>query len=208
MTRWSLFLAVWVCACGGTNSDRVQGPATVETTAAAQDPSPPADQRPAATAEAPATSTNAPYDVSEEEARRICELKLELDEDMELIRCAFGAGQDLPGRARVDVLELVYLNGARVSAAMLVLRSPEEREFPDTFTVAEAAELAGADEVFTLGTLSVTNGRITLPVESVYTEYPNTGDPDLPSGAIEQRSNFIVQCDATDGFYSCERVER
>lgn len=219
---WRFCWVVLVCACGSTSSD-VEQPSssteaeqvgTTEQTSAAERPAadegtevPPEAPVPTPSPEAP-TDPAAPaasaYDVSETEARRLCEA--ELDEDVRLISCAFGAGHDVP-EGRVDVLEFVYVQDVRVSAAMLILRSPEDMEYPGTFTIAEAEEMPGMEEEFTLGTLSVSNGRITLPVETVSTEYPNTGDPDMPTGAIEERESFVVQCDAMNGVYDCARVE-
>lgn len=225
---WRFFSVVLVCACGSTNTDLPPSSAETEQASTAppsnesvETPSAPAAQAPAATATAaPAPEAPAPeaaeapameespaasaYDVSETEARRLCEA--EVEEGVQLISCAFGAGQDVPG-GRVDVLEFVYSDNARVSVAMLILRSPEDMEYPGTFTIAEAQEEPGMEEEFSLGTLSVTNGRITLPVETVSTEYPNTGDPDEPTGATEERESFVVQCDAMNDVYDCERVE-
>ncbi|MFK8004207.1 MAG: hypothetical protein AB8H86_31870 [Polyangiales bacterium] len=226
---WRFCWVVLVCACGSTSSDVAQPPSSTEAEqaateqtaateqAAAEQPAVDEGAGVAAEAPAPAPPPTAPagsaepaapaasaYDVSETEARRLCEA--ELDEDVRLISCAFGAGHDVP-EGRVDVLEFVYVQDVRVSAAMLILRSPEDMEYPGTFTIAEAEEMPGLEEEFTLGTLSVTNGRITLPVETVSTEYPNTGDPDEPTGATEERERFVVQCDAMNGVYDCERVE-
>lgn len=164
-----------------------------------------APAEPAAPTEPTAEGASPSYDVSEREARRICDL--ELDEGASVQSCTFGVGHDLPGGARVDLLELVYSDMGQVSVAMLILRSPEDMEYPNTFTIAEAREEPGMEEAFTLGTMSVSGTRITLPGETVSTEYPNTGDPDLPTGATEERENFVVQCDAMNGVYECERIE-
>ncbi|MFT5355078.1 MAG: hypothetical protein ACI9KE_002294 [Polyangiales bacterium] len=209
--RRRLCLVVLVCACGGTNSDVVRGaPSSTEPAVIVEAPSATSDESPApvqptAPTEPTAEGASPTYDVSEREARRICDL--EVEEGANIESCAFGVGHDLPG-ARVDLLELVYSDmGSWVSVAMLVLRSPEDMEYPNTFTIAEAREEPGMEEAFTLGTMSVSGTRITLPGETVSTVYPNTGEPDLPTGAIEERESFVVQCDTMNGVYECERME-
>lgn len=214
-TYWMITLFV-ASACGSTESE-VETPRSNVGEIEAGDPVVEGEQStepdhaetpstPAATAVSPEGGTVGPYDVSETEAQRLC--SLEVDEEVRVQRCAFGVGQDLPGNARVDVLEFNYSEMADVNVAMLIIRTPEDREYPITFTLATAEEAPGMEDAYTLGTISVTGTRITVPVEFVSTTYPNTGDPNQPSGAYEERSSYTVQCEAMNGVYACERIER
>ena len=152
-----------------------------------------------------ATAADAPHEfgVSDAEALRVCE-EMGLEE---ILACAFrDGGVSLTGGGRVDVLEFESRDsGMEETTALLVIRTPEEPEFPTTEELASAHSVPGEDVSYDLGELVVSGDRISIRFAVVSETHPNTGDPSRDPGTETERDEFRIECENHSRVWECEK---
>lgn len=143
----------------------------------------------------------APVGTTPAEAAALCN---DLEEPTTIVSCTFvPGGKALPGGGRVDVLELAFESEeGEIKHAYAVLRVPGE--YPQTERMAEERFIPGEETVYRLEPIALAGNVATLRAEETVTTYPNTGDPDEPSGAYDEVIKVVVRCSITD--VACERA--
>lgn len=141
----------------------------------------------------------APVGTTPAEAMALCN---DLEDPTTIVSCTFvPGGKELPGGGRVDVLELASLSDDEVKHAYAVLRVPGE--YPLTERMAEERSVPGEESVYRLEPIALAGNVATFRATETVTTYPNTGDPDEPSGEYDEVSKVVVRCSITD--VECEK---
>lgn len=158
-------------------------------------------------AERTAEVADEPHAEADEEPPRIeadvcVELRIE-----DATRCEFReGGQTLADGARVDVLELTTDDAMRGETKVLVvvLRAVNDPD-PILLEVAEAYDVPGESVSYEVGEFTIGDGTVTLPLSVTATTYPNTGDPDEPTGEYFEREDSVVRCMRDRGDWDCQQ---
>lgn len=142
----------------------------------------------------------APVGTTPAEAQALCN---DLEDPATILSCTFvPGGKPLPGGGRVDVLELGFDSEiGDMKHAYAVLRVPGE--YPETEQMAEERSIPGEETVYRLEPIAVAGSVATFRATETVTTYPNTGDPDEPSGAYDEVAKVVVRCSITD--VSCDK---
>lgn len=142
----------------------------------------------------------APVGTTPAEAQALCN---DLQDPATILSCSFvPGGKPLPRGGRVDVLELGFDSEiGEMKHVYAVLRVPGE--YPETEPMAEERSIPGEETVYRLEPITLAGSVATFRATETVTTYPNTGDPDEPSGAYDEVAKIVVRCSITD--VSCER---
>lgn len=142
----------------------------------------------------------APVGTTPAEAEALCN---DLEEPTNVVSCTFvPGGKDLPGGGRVDVLELdFHSEDGAIKHAYAVLRVPGE--YPLTERMAEERSIPGEETSYRLEPIALAGNVANFRATETVTTYPNTGDPDEPSGEYDEVAKVVVRCSITD--VACEK---
>ena len=154
-----------------------------------------------------ATDSASALSTTAEEASAICE-ELGLEE---IITCAFREGsQALPGGAQADLIEAQTEDPARgeTKSLVLVVRVPNDPDLTTTLELGEAYDVPGESVSYEVGSFSVDGDTLSLPYSNIATTYPNTGDPDEPTGEYTERDDMVARCTRDGDFWDCEKASR
>lgn len=142
----------------------------------------------------------APVGTTPAEAQALCN---DLEDPTTILSCSFvPGGKELPGGGRVDVLELGFDSDVgETKHAYAVLRVPGE--YPETEQMAEERSISGEETFYRLEPIALAGNVATFRATETVTTYPNTGDPDEPSGEYDEVAKVVVRCSISD--VSCEK---
>ncbi len=115
-------------------------------------------------------------------------------------------GQTLADGARIDVLELTTEDAMRGETKVLVvvLRAVNDPD-PILLEVAETYDMPGESVSYEVGEFTIGDGIVTLPLSVIATTYPNTGDPDEPTGEYSEREDSVVRCTRDGEVWDCQQ---
>lgn len=188
MQRYPLWL--FLLACGATStieSESATGSESAENVhAASHVETPPSDER-------------QPASLS---PQHVCgELHIE-----DAASCTFReGGQQLSDGARIDVLELTMDDMRETTVLVVVLRMVNDPD-PMLMEVAEAYDVPGESASYEIGEFSVSDDTVSLPLTQIHTTYPNTGDPDEPTGEYSEREESVVRCVRDEELWECQQL--
>ncbi len=196
-------IAVITClACSATSSGTPSVPPTSASSpeGPASSPAPPTADRATEPSLAPPQPGNPPASThAAPDADRLCAQAREWEFDEEqVLSCKLGAGV-AAGPGRVDILEVTIEEAGygEMTHALLVLQSPGEE--PLFEALGEAHDVPGESVSYSLSPLQVDGDRVGVTVTETTTTYPNTGDPDGPSGEYDETSSRTLVCDLVEG---------
>ena len=184
-------------------------PSTVQTEAPDADPAvhPPAPPETSLTPQP--TVVNPPTTAAEPAwtpapRKQLCTLALEdLGGEGPVLSCKLGWGEVVAG-GRIDLLEIEVDDEMTYgTVAVIVLQPPGEE--PAFEHIAEAHEVPGESTSYEISLPEVEGQTVRLRIVDTTTTFPNTGDPDSPSGEYDETTRRTLVCDVADGF--CREAE-
>jgi hypothetical protein len=136
----------------------------------------------------------APVGTTPAEAQALCN---DLEDPTTILSCTFvPGGKELPGGGRVELLEIGFDSDmGEMKHVYAVLRVPGE--YPQTEQMAEERSIPGEETVYRLEPIALESHMATFRAQETVTTYPNTGDPDEPSGEYDEVAKVVVRCSIT-----------
>ena len=157
----------------------------------------------ASPAESPAESSPVAPEASTrtEEAAAICE-ELALED---VIGCSLRDEQQLlPNDVRAELVEVSTEDAMRGETKILVIVLHTPDEVVTSLELAEAYDVPGESLSYEVGAFGMEGDQLFLTFTLVADTFPNTGDPDEPTGETTEREEMIVRC-IDDGLWDCAK---
>ena len=167
----------------------------------------------------PEPETETPSETSETEAEPVAESAMPRTQEVATALCdegLLGASSScafrpesvvLPGGAQADLMETEDDSGQGIQVLYLLLRVPDNPDARAAYQLADSYDLPGESQRYEVGELGVVDGSLRFAFTVTADTFPNTGDPDQPTGQTTERTEMLFQCTQNEYGWECERSE-